>query len=127
VIPEQAAWVRENALPTRILRGLGAQTDGIGDFLLHHCACQYGPSQYCGMGKHDRCAHRTQPDFYNQDTPETYLVGRSTKEDGKTIQGGVLMPVWLAGRACRWRCSCPCHQPDTAQDRGLLFDLEAVA
>ncbi len=50
--------------------------------------------------------------------PDTYLTG---------TDGGVLAAVWRAGRACAWRCSCVCPQPELPGTVQLgLFDLAGV-
>ncbi|MGH3587071.1 MAG: DUF6248 family natural product biosynthesis protein [Pseudonocardia sp.] len=109
--PEHAAWIRQHVIPRRV-------HDSTGEFLLHHCACQYGPSGWCEVGKCDRCAHRTQPEFYAKAAPETHVLAAG--------DASVLTPVWLIPTACRWRCPCTCHQAGTAEDRGLLFDFTEV-
>ncbi|MFE1070969.1 DUF6248 family natural product biosynthesis protein [Streptomyces sp. NPDC058783] len=105
--PSEAAWTRAHALPHRVCAGVGA-------FLLTHCPCQFGQSAHCATDRCHACAHRTQAAWYSREEPETYLLGRD---------GGVIADVFHTGRACRWRCACPCHRPDAAEQRGLLFDL----
>ncbi|AIV35565.1 DUF6248 family natural product biosynthesis protein [Streptomyces sp. CCM_MD2014] len=121
--PGHGQWVHDHVLPTRVLARAG-EARTLGDLFLTRCACQYGPSGRCHAGQHDRCAHRSQPDFYDAGFPESYLLSRRT--DGG--HAPVLAEVWPAGHACRWRCSCPCHNPDpeAAQDRGLLFDIHGA-
>lgn len=106
--PAEGAWVREHALPRRIIASIGEAT-------LALCACQYGPSGHCDADRHDQCGQRTHPAWYERLTPDTYLLDRT---------GGVLAEVHRgSGQPCRWRCPCQCHRPEGATERGLLFDL----
>ncbi|MET9819612.1 DUF6248 family natural product biosynthesis protein [Streptomyces sp. NPDC006355] len=122
--PAHGAWVREHVLPTRV-RARAADARTLGDLFLTRCACQYGASGHCHVGRHDRCAHRLDSRFYDVGFPESYLLSRRTDGGHATV----LAEVWPAGRPCRWRCSCTCHNPDpeSAHARGLLFDLGATA
>jgi hypothetical protein len=132
--PEQAAWVRDNALTPRIIATSGP---------LHLCACQLGQSTWCHNDKHSKCAHLTNPRWYDRGTFETLL--QRADGSGVTWPGFVQVDVWLADRTCVWRCSCGCHAPASvpapvpaappmaaavadpeAWGDGLLFDLEAV-
>ncbi|MFE1189923.1 DUF6248 family natural product biosynthesis protein [[Kitasatospora] papulosa] len=109
--PDQAAWVRAHALPPRVLKSMG------GEALLAKCACQLGRSGNCVDGRCDQCAHRTSPAWYDRPWPETYVLDRA--------QAGAGPEVWITGVDCRWRCTCGCHST-TAEERGLLFDVEVA-
>lgn len=92
--------------PARILASYG------GLDLVRRCACQYGASGHCAAGKHGRCGHTTQPDWYDQPQPETHLLSSS---------GGALADVWTR-TGCRWRCPCDCgHRKPVEVIQPTLF------
>ena len=86
--PAEAAWVRDHVWPAAMRRETG--TAGL-------CPCQWGLCGHCAAGQHTEC--RT-PDWA---IPYGYLTDRHTH---------VLADVWLADRACRWVCPCPCRTDD---------------
>jgi hypothetical protein len=109
-----AAWVREHVW-TKKMRHAYKTTPGH----VHACACQWGPTQHCKTSNHTACRHNTLAPHQVQ---ETYVCG----SDGDTVlsfterftypTGSAVGPkrsaaamVWLADRACRWRCPCGCH------------------
>lgn len=94
--PDQAAWVRDHAIPTDTLTSL---SHGGG---LRTCPCQHGTHGWCAEDAHGRC-----PVQYSTGQPETYIL----RPDGTvaTWPGGRPAAVWLADRCCFWHCSCPCH------------------
>lgn len=111
---EAAAWVREFVWTKRMRK---AFADTPGAYL--HCDCQFGPSGHCKAGKHTKCWHGANEPYRS---PEAYVCG----PDGTTVlsfaesfthpTGSAIGPkraaaamVWLADRACRWRCPCDCH------------------
>lgn len=75
-----------------------------------HCPCQITASA-CERGEHDECGH----DYwvrYEQPEPEGRLlstVGMPVVDESSPFAAGI--DVWLADRACRTYCNCPCHQP----------------
>lgn len=64
------------------------------------CPCQWGPSGNCRSGQHEKCPRTWGWPRHGQPEPETHLVGRDWM---------ALVPVWRAGRSCRWLCPCRCH------------------
>ena len=72
-----------------------------GDPDLTTCPCRWGRTGYCVDGRHERCVRTWGWHRHGQPEPETYLVSRT---------GGARDPLWRAdGTACRWLCSCVCH------------------
>lgn len=111
---EAAAWVREFVWTNRMRKAF-ADTPGA----YQHCACQAGPSGHCNADRHTKCWHA---DNEPQRSPEAYVCGT----DGTSVlmfaepfthpTGSATgakrtshAQVWLADRACRWRCPCDCH------------------
>ncbi|GIE46183.1 DUF6248 family natural product biosynthesis protein [Actinoplanes lobatus] len=77
------------------------------------CRCHAGQCGHCDAGRHHLCRTR-------RDGPliacETYIVNH---------RGGARTDVWLAGRPCRWMCSCDCPPPEP-EVRPALFDAVPV-
>jgi len=112
--PEQAVWVRLHAWPERLAetaaRAIAHPELAAKDY---GCVCQLGPCGPCQRGWHDTCRGT------GSKVPVTSLLG----SDGWAVRyaEGRHVFVWLADRTCRAMCPCDCRQ--TAQERGLLFDL----
>jgi hypothetical protein len=117
MMPDQAAWVRQNAWPAPWLR---AYQHIPGTFL--DCACQRPPSLNCQSGDHHRCAHDGHPvrETVVQTSSrraaqfsEPYEHRPPSGHRGRRDAHGRndLAWVWLAGRPCRELCTCVCHQP----------------
>lgn len=116
---DAAAWVREVVWTQRMRKTHSEVPDAAST-----CWCQAGPSGHCKADRHGKCWHNGNPPFAS---PETYVCGRdgtsvlafaerfehaTTSATGpKRAQAAM---VWLADRACRWRCPCGCHTPSTA-------------
>jgi hypothetical protein len=112
--PEQAAWVQEHAWPAP-LRNSYAHAAAHPELAAedYGCVCQLGPCFWCERGQHNDCR------AIGDKVPAAHIGGTNgwlfRHPDGRVVD------VWLADRTCR--AMCPCHCRQTAQDRGLLFDL----
>ena len=114
--PEQAAWVREHAWPTR-------RRDNYAHAAAHPelaaedygCVCLLGrPCYWCETGRHHEC-RGTGPKV-----SATFLLESDGLSTFRTPDHRVVN-VWLGDRTCRAMCSCHCRR--SAHERGLLFDL----
>lgn len=121
---DAAEWVREHVWSGR-MRETFREVPG---FYLA-CACQYGLTTLCRIGKHDEC-HRATPLPDNETSvldsaerqryfkkPYRHLVRTSATGPQRTRDA----LVWLADRVCRWLCPCECHLA------GKQMDLFALA
>lgn len=124
---DHAEWIREHVWP-KGMRKTFAEVPG---FYLH-CACQYGTTHWCRIGKHTKC-HRATP----MPSHEGFLLKLGGTHPAKfaaplfhrtpTATGGHRMSdaqVWLADRVCLWLCPCTCHgQPAERITRPTQLDL----
>jgi hypothetical protein len=128
--PDAAEWVRENVWTGRMRETFRE----VPAFFLA-CACQYGITHWCRIGKHTKC-HRETPLPDNETAigsgadhrlhfknPYRHMV--CTGATGPRWSREAL--VWLADRVCRWVCPCSCHHSQVpgraAAGVGETFDL----
>lgn len=110
----EARWVRDEAW-TKKMRKAYESTPGYVRF----CACQWGPTGHCKADNHTACQHTAAEPHRS---PEAYVCASdgagvlSFAEPYVHTTGSATGPkreqaamVWLADRACRWRCPCDCH------------------
>lgn len=124
----EAAWVREHVW-TKPMRRDHKSCPAF----YSTCACQGSRSGYCSAGAHHRCEPHLQVPG-----PETWICNRRSMVMGfrtrfehptLTITGRRRLSeaaVWLADRACVWRCPCDCHQFGGV-DVGQQLNLFGVA
>lgn len=101
---------------TEVLTDLYRRVNTVEDSpaLIRQCSCQGGSCGHCRAGRHHACSTRRNGPVV---TCETYLTGR---------RGSALASVLLAGRSCRWMCSCDCP-PAEPETRPALFDAGPAA
>ncbi|WP_431897874.1 DUF6248 family natural product biosynthesis protein [Nonomuraea sp. bgisy101] len=134
--PDEAAWVREYAW-TQSMRKVHAEVPG---FYLA-CACQWnGPCLNSrDPGRHSRC-HMGTP-MYEYETIIAVRGGQGVASFRRPYRYPTasatgwhrshLAMVWLAGRRCRWACSCDCghpradiaHAPERNPARPVRYEL----
>jgi hypothetical protein len=108
----EAEWVRATVWTTQ-MRVTFDSTPGF----YTACACQWGATGYCQQGNHEKCRHCEMAPYAQAEThildrkgqvarfledfahPTTHAVGPRRERNAM---------VWLADRACRWRCQCDC-------------------
>ncbi|MGH3779789.1 MAG: DUF6248 family natural product biosynthesis protein [Pseudonocardiaceae bacterium] len=94
--PGGAAWVKATVWTAAMRKGMVEPTE---------CPCQWGMTGWCSMGRHHRCQFHQNPT--PQPSPETRVV--NSRAEVLSYPGSRPAEVWLAGRACAWRCPCECH------------------
>lgn len=107
-----AEWIREHAW-TGKMRETFREVPG---FYLD-CACQYGLTTLCRIGAHGACHRATS--LHSAETTICWRGDRPAhfkkpfRHKALTSATGPrrsrYAEVWLADRACRWRCPCDCH------------------
>lgn len=129
--PQAAAWIRKHAW-TQPMRKQYREVPAF----FRTCACQSGPTHWCGTDRHDRC-HRAEP----QRTTAAIVCGpdgitalafpepyeHPTDDSATEPQHEHAAFVWLADRVCRWVCPCDCHAAVAAPVpvQGELFEVAA--
>jgi hypothetical protein len=114
---EDVAWIRANVW-TQAMR---KEHQSVPDFA-RTCPCQGGKTGWCQRGTARSCARCVGVVVVS---PETYVTDK--RGYVLSFEGGVDAEVWLADRACRWRCPCECHSTPVPEPVQLtLFDLATV-
>lgn len=109
---DAAEWIREHAWTGR-MREIFREVPG---FYLA-CACEYGITHGCSVGKHSKC-HRSTA----LPSSETVICAsgghvrafrKPFRHKSRTSATGPrktsAADVWHADRVCRWLCPCGCH------------------
>ncbi|MER7131209.1 DUF6248 family natural product biosynthesis protein [Streptosporangium saharense] len=128
----EAAWVREHAW-TGAMRKTFREVPG---FYLT-CACQWPGPCLNGPRVHETC-HMGVP-MYDYETIITRggvgvtAFAQPYRHPTASATGwhrSHLAMVWIAGRRCRWQCTCPCdhhhdvaHAPERNPRRPIRYEL----
>jgi hypothetical protein len=125
---DAAAWVREHVW-TPAMRKTYREVPAF----YSTCDCQFGATQWCQTGRHDRC-HRAEPlvscatmilrrgGLYPASFTEEFTHPTPSATGPVTTS---LAQVWLADRRCRWVCPCECHAPEPDPREVLAFVVRA--
>ncbi|MBA9005855.1 DUF6248 family natural product biosynthesis protein [Thermomonospora cellulosilytica] len=130
ITEEEAEWIRTHVWT-------GAMRKTFRDVPGHYtaCACQYGATQACRGGQHDRCHRVTSQIAWatvicGRDGVHPLLFAEDYKHPCRASATGphptALPLVWLADRTCRWVCDCTCHtEPAPPVQLDLLQEVRA--